>query len=286
MGAWDAALPWLRLGRSSERHRKCPLQGQESRGARERPILRRRRAEPNQAVAAEPPPTRQFQMVTLDSAVLERNCVLPQVADRAALRAYKILRTRLLQRLAAKQWRSVAVTSTKAGEGKTLTSINLAVALSQEPNTRVCLVDLDLQRPQVAAQMGLHCERGLGDYLLGEAEALQVMYNCGSPSLVVIPNTRTFDHSSEMLAGTRMLELLRVIAAEMPRHIVIFDMPPLTSDDVLTFAPRVDGVLLVVAEGRTERASLAKAKELLAEMNLLGVVLNCSSERDGAAAYY
>jgi len=150
----------------------------------------------------------------------------------------------------------------------------------------VCLVDLDLQRPQVAAQMGLHCERGLGDYLLGEAEALQVMYNCGSPSLVVIPNARTFDHSSEMLASTRMLELQRVIAAEMPRHIVIFDMPPLTSDDVLTFAPRVDAVLLVVAEGRTERASLLKAKELIAEMNLLGVVLNYSSERDGAAAYY
>jgi protein-tyrosine kinase len=244
------------------------------------------RPDPNQTIPAEPQPTRQFQTVTLDSAVLERNYVLPQVADRAAQRAYKILRTRLLQRLAAKQWRSVAVTSTKAGDGKTLTSINLAMALSQEPNTRVCLVDLDLQRPQVAAQMGLHCERGLGDYLLGEAEALQVMYNCGSSGLVVIPNTRTFDHSSEMLASTRMLELQRVIAAEMPHHIVIFDMPPLTSDDVLTFAPRVDGVLLVVAEGRTERTALTKARELLAEMNLIGVVLNCSSERDDRESYY
>ena len=245
-----------------------------------------RRTGTGPAVAAEPPPTRQFPMATLDSAVLERNCVLPQVADRTALRAYKILRTRLLQRLATQQWRSVAVTSTKAGEGKTLTSINLAVALSQEPNTRVCLVDLDLQRPQVAAHMGLRCEPGLGDYLMGEAEALQVMYSCGSPNLIVIPNTRAFDHSSEMLAGARMLELLRVIAAEMPRHLVIFDMPPLTSDDVLTFAPRVDGVLLVVAEGRTERSALTKARELLAEMNLIGVVLNCSSERDDRASYY
>ncbi len=225
-------------------------------------------------------------MATLDSTVLERNCVLPQIADHTALRAYKILRTRLLHRLAAQQWRSFAVTSTKAGEGKTLTSINLAMALSQEPNTRVCLVDLDLQRPQVAAQMGLHCERGLGDYLLGEADALQVMYECGSPSLVVIPNTRVFDHSSEMLGSARMLELLKVLATEMPNHLVIFDMPPLTSDDVLTFAPRVDGVLLVVAEGRTERAALTKSKELLAEMNLIGVVLNCSAERDDGTSYY
>jgi protein-tyrosine kinase len=238
------------------------------------------------SVAVEAAPKWQLPLATLDAAIQERNCVLPEVADRTALRAYKILRTRLLHRLAAQHWRSFAVTSTKPGEGKTLTSINLAVTLSQEPNTQVCLVDLDLQRPQVAAQMGLRCERGLGDYLLGEAEALQVMYSCGSPSLVVIPNNRAFDHSSEMLAGARMVELLNVLATEMPQHLVIFDMPPLTSDDVLTFAPRVGGVLLVVGERRTERTALTKARELLAEMNLVGVVLNCSSERDDRESYY
>jgi protein-tyrosine kinase len=231
-------------------------------------------------------PSRQFPLAAVDPVILERNCVLPQVGDRSALRAYKILRTRLLHRLAAQQWHSLAVTSAAAGEGKTLTSINLAMALSQEPNTRVCLVDLDLQRPQLAAHMGLRCERGLSDYLLGAAEAPEVMYACGSQSLIVIPNTQAFDHSSEMLASARMVELLKVINAEMPRHLVIFDMPPLTADDVLTFAPRVDGVLLVVAEGRTERAALARAKELIAEMNLLGVVLNCSAARDDGTSYY
>jgi capsular exopolysaccharide synthesis family protein len=218
--------------------------------------------------------------------VQELNCVLPQVADRAALRAYKMLRTRLLQRLAAKRWRSVAMTSMQAGEGKTLTSINLAVALSQDPNTSVCLVDLDLQRPQVAAQMGLRFERGLGEYLLGEAEAEQVIYSCSSPSLLVIPNTRTFDHSSEMLASARMLELLRIIEEKIPNSIIIFDMPPLTSDDLLTFAPQVDGVLLVVTEGRTERAAIEKSKELINELKLLGVVLNCSGELVDDSTYY
>jgi protein-tyrosine kinase len=245
-----------------------------------------RRAPADQTSPAQPRAPLHFRKVALDSAVLEHNCVLPQVADRAVLRAYKILRTRLLQRLAAKNWRSLAVTSTKSGEGKTLTTINLAVTVAQDPNTRVCLVDMDLQRPQVAAQMGIKCERGLGDYLLGEAEFEQVVYACELPSLLVIPNTRTFDHSSEMLASTRAHELLRLLDAQLPNHILIFDMPPLTSDDVLTFAPRVDGVLLVVAEGRTERASLAKSKELLAEMNLLGIVLNRSAERDDDLAYY
>lgn len=250
------------------------------------PGTRARRTEADPTVAVETRPTRQFETAILNPVILERNCVLPQVADRAALRSYKILRTRLLRRLTAEHWGWIAVTSTRAGEGKTLTSINLAAALAQEPNTHVCLVDLDLPRPQVAAQMGIRCERGLGDYLLGEAEALQVIYSCGIPNLLVVPNSRTFDYSSETLAGARMLELLRVIETELPHHIVIFDMPPLTSDDALAFAPRVDGVLLVVAEGRTQRDAVVKSKELLGEMNLIGVVLNTSSERDDAPSYY
>jgi protein-tyrosine kinase len=241
---------------------------------------------PTQTPKVPDTPSPEFQTATFNPAVQELNCVLPQVADRAALRAYKMLRTRLLQRLAAKRWRSVAMTSMQAGEGKTLTSINLAVALSQDPNTSVCLVDLDLQRPQVAAQMGLRFERGLGEYLLGEAEAEQVIYSCSSPSLLVIPNTRTFDHSSEMLASARMLELLRIIEEKIPNSIIIFDMPPLTSDDLLTFAPQVDGVLLVVTEGRTERAAIEKSKELINELKLLGVVLNCSGELVDDSTYY
>jgi protein-tyrosine kinase len=250
------------------------------------PIKGAREVAESPGMFVERAPTREFPMARVDETVLEQNCVLPHVTDRAAMYSYKILRTRLLHRLAAQNWRSLAVTSTKPGEGKTLTSINLAVALSREPNTRVCLADFDLLRPQVAIQMGLDCERGLDDYLLGDAEPVQVMYGYGSQSLIVIPNKRPLGNSSEMLASARMAELLRAIETEMPNHVVIFDMPPLTYDDVLSFAPRVDCVLLVVAEGRSERAALTKAKELLAEMNLVGVVLNRSMERNSMSYYY
>ena len=230
--------------------------------------------------------TRRFLPATFDTVLMERNRILPQVADQAALRAYKILRTRLLQRLAANKWQSVAITGTESGQGKTLTAINLAITLAQDPNTSVCLVDLDLQRPQLATQMGMGFELGLGDYLLGECQAEQIMYQSNFPHLVIIPNSKRFEHSSEVLAGARMLDLLGIIETEMPRHIVIFDMPPmLLADDVLTFAPHVDGVLLVLAEGLTQRASVEKAKELLGDMNLVGVVLNRSSERD-ISSYY
>ncbi|HEY0939945.1 MAG TPA: CpsD/CapB family tyrosine-protein kinase [Steroidobacter sp.] len=243
-----------------------------------------------------PPPAvdaasvRRFQPVTLERAVLEENHILPHITDPGALRAYKILRTRMLRRLEANQWYSFAVTGATAGEGKTLTSINLAMALAQDSNTWVFLVDLDLQRPKVADYIGLNKslgERGLTDFLLGDATFEQIIYSPGGiERLAVIPNFQAVANASELLTSPRMDELVRALEAEAPRRIVIFDMPPvLASDDVLAFAPQVDGMLLVVAEGITSRDALRGAKELLQEMNLLGVVLN-RSEAQEEAAYY
>lgn len=232
-------------------------------------------------------PARQYPLCPTDAVRMEENRILPQLSDRAALRAYKIMRTRLLQRLAQNYWQSLAVTGTDTGQGKTLTAINLAIALAQDPNTSVFLVDLDLQRPMIGTYMGMTFQHGLGEYLTGEAELGQIIYNPGIERLAVIPNSSSFEHSSERLTGPRMLELESFIKAESPRRIVIYDMPPLLlSDDVLTFAPQVDGILLVVSEGYTTRSALKKSKEILGEMNLIGVVLNRSTERDDAAYYY
>jgi protein-tyrosine kinase len=230
---------------------------------------------------------RQFPLCATDVVRMEENRILPQIADRAALRAYKIMRTRLLQRLGQNNLQTVAVTGTDTGQGKTLTAINLAIALAQDTNTSVFLVDLDLQRPMIGTYMGMTFKHGLGEYLTGEAELDQIIYSPGIERLAVIPNSTSFEHSSERLTGPRMRELESFLKAESPPRIVIYDMPPLLlSDDVLTFAPQVDGILLVVSEGFTTRSALKKSKEILAEMNLIGVVLNRSTERDDAAYYY
>lgn len=232
---------------------------------------------------------RTFQRISLNNTVLEQNRVLPRISDQAALRAYKILRTRVLRRLEANQWRSFAVTGVTAGEGKTLTAINLAMALAQDVNTWVFLVDLDLQRPRVAQYLGmsgLNGEKGLSDYLAGEASLESIVYTPSIERLSIVPNFQPLAQSSELLGSPRMLELLRTLENEAPRRVIIFDMPPvLAADDVLAFAPQLDGVLLVVGEGATSRDSLRSAKEVLTEMNLLGVVLNRSNERDENAYY-
>jgi protein-tyrosine kinase len=232
---------------------------------------------------------KRFQPITLDKAALHDHFIMPQLQDAGALRAYKILRTRVLRRLEANQWHSFALTGVTAGEGKTLTAINLAIALAHDVNTWVALIDLDLQRPRVAEYLGLrnvHGEKGLSDYLQGNATFENIVYSPDIERLAIIPNFAPVLSASEMLTSPRMTELMQALEAETPRRILIFDMPPvLAADDVLAFAPQIDGLLLVVAEGTTDRNSLRRAKEVLAEMNLLGVVLNRSAERNDAAYY-
>jgi protein-tyrosine kinase len=115
----------------------------------------------------------------------------------------------------------------------------------------------------------------------------EICYNAGGiERLAVIPNSKSLQGSSELLVSPRMRALTRALSAETPRRIVIYDMPPLlASDDVLAFAPQVDGLLLVLAEGISARASLEKAKAHLGATNLIGVVLNRSTESNESPYY-
>ncbi len=228
----------------------------------------------------------QYRPAAIDPEALERNRVLLRVQDVAVSRAYKILRTRVLHRMAEHNWYTLGVTGTGAGEGKTITAINLAIALAQDPNVWVYLVDLDLQRPQLGAYLGMSYENGLTDFLTGQAELDQVIYDIGLKRLAVVPNASPLETSSEYLRSARMADFINALEAQTPRRIIILDMPPvMVSDDVLAFASRVDSFLLVASQGLTARRTLANAKEVLSELNVLGVVLNRSTERNDSPYY-
>ncbi|MGH8220023.1 MAG: CpsD/CapB family tyrosine-protein kinase [Steroidobacteraceae bacterium] len=228
----------------------------------------------------------QYIPAPIDRGLLHRSRILPTITDVTVTRAYKILRTRVTHRLVANGWHSVGITGTTAGEGKTLTAVNLALALAQDVNNWVFLVDLDLQRPQLGTYLGMCCPNGLTDYLTGQASLEQIVYDIPQPRLSVVPNVRPVENSSELLLSPRMSDFLHFLQTEPPRRIVVFDLPPLlASDDVLAFAPRVDSFLLVVSQGQTARRTLSNAKEVLSEMNVMGVVLNRSTEHNDSPYY-
>ena len=253
----------------------------------EAPVTRRPQREKVRPPTAYVQPGRSFRPTVVDPMAMERSGVMLQVGDAGTERSYKILRTRVQQRLEEAHWHSIAVTGAAPGDGKTITAINLAVALARDVNTWVFLVDLDLQQPQMAAYLGMKFDKGLSDYLAGQAAFEDVIYEpAGIERLAVVPNGKPLEQSSELLGSPRMFEFCQALANEQPRRIVVFDMPPvLLSDDVLRFLPNVDGLLFVVAEGKTPRAAVEHAREVLPDDKLLGVVLNRSAERQESGYY-
>jgi Mrp family chromosome partitioning ATPase len=133
-------------------------------------------------------------------------------------------------------------------------------------------------------------QKGISEYLMGTAEIADIVYSPSDiPRISIIPNIETIEDSSDLLSGPRMRDLYEWIELQSDRSIVIFDMPPvLVGDDVLAFSTQVDAILLVVTQGKTDRASLEKAVQLLGETNLLGVVLNKCTEtsKDNVYGYY
>ena len=202
-----------------------------------------------------------------------------------ALSAYRMIRTRLLQSTRSNGWRKIAISSAGMGEGKSVTSINLALSISREGNQNVFLIDLDMRRPTIASYLGVSPAHGVQEFFEGRVGAESLFFRIGAPGLAIAAATGSRDASSEMLSSDRLTHLMDYISSQDPNALILLDTPPLlVADDALAVAPRVDGILLVATEGRTKRSDIATACELLQKFNLVGIILNKSSET--IAHYY
>ena len=223
---------------------------------------------------------------TASSTGEESRVLIGENQDDRVLAAYKMLRTRTLKRVRQNDWQVIGVTSPIQGDGKSLTSINLALSLAREESLSVALLELDLRRPSICRQMGVDPVRGLPDYLDGTVELENAMFRPeGTERIAVLPNTEIYENSSETLSAPKVFELIEELKAKGPNTVIICDLPPyLVTDDVLAFAPMVDSFLVVMSEGKTSREVVSKGAEILEELPLLGVVLNRSDE--ATASYY
>ena len=105
--------------------------------------------------------------------------------------------------------------------------------------------------------------------------------------LVIAPTSRPLKESSEHLSTERSVELLSDAQSIMPSTIVVTDLPPLlVSDDAISFLPYVDAVLLVIREGKTSKNDVEQAIELLADVNIAGIILNDTADSSSYGYYY
>ena len=189
----------------------------------------------------------------------------------AAAEQYRVL-SRKLERKVAAGVRRIAVTSATAGEGRTMTAINLALALGVGGRQRVALVDAHLRSPSVHTLLGLSTNGGLVDVVTGRATLEQSMWQFRSDDLWVLPAGRTAE-PHEVIASRRLREVMAELKEKF--DVVIVDAPPvLPTADMLALGTEVDGVLMVVQAGKTPREVIDLALETIAHVPLLGCVLN------------
>lgn len=178
---------------------------------------------------------------------------------------------------------SFVVTSASAGEGKTTTAINLALALA-DAGAEVLLVDADLRNPSVASAMGLEGSVGLTTVLLRRATADEATQQWRDTSLFVLASGTRPPNPSELLGSEAMRRLLGSLLAQY--DYVIVDSPPVgpVIDPVL-ISRLVGGLLLVVSNGQTGKRELAAALRQLAtvKVEVSGFALNLV---DGGSGYY
>jgi len=202
--------------------------------------------------------------------------------------AYRDLRTSIL--LSASADRSpkiLLVTSSLRGEGKTTTSINLAIALAQA-NERVLLVDCDLRKPSIHKIFGLENVDGLSGFLSGASTTdVPLTQPTQVPNLFVLPAGRVPPNPSELIGSSRMTECLLALMERFD-HILI-DSPPLLSvTDARILATIVDGVVLVIKGGETPKEAAIRSRRLLQDVNarILGTMLNKVDFRSSGSYYY
>jgi capsular exopolysaccharide synthesis family protein len=190
--------------------------------------------------------------------------------------AYKMLRTQVVQRMRQNGWKALGVTSPVSHEGKTLTAVNLSLALAMDLAYTVLLVDADMRRPDVHRTFGLGVCPGLTEYLLDEVPLEQLLIHPGIGRFVFLPGGRPIMNSAEALASPKMASLVEELKHRYPTRLIVFDLPPLlTRADVLGFVTHLDAVLLVTEEGKTASTEVQRAGTLLkGTVPLLGAVLN------------
>jgi capsular exopolysaccharide synthesis family protein len=188
--------------------------------------------------------------------------------------SFRQLRTNLQFANISGAARSVLVTSSLPGEGKSTTATNLAIALAQGGQS-VCLIDADLRRPMVHEYLGLERNAGLTTALIGTADVSDLLQPWGDDNLYVLTSGSIPPNPSELLGSAQMNDLL--LRLEQSFDVVIIDAPPLLPvTDAAVLAQRVGGVIVISGVQKVKRHDVERSLNALAMVGveILGIVLN------------
>jgi protein-tyrosine kinase len=231
--------------------------------------------------------------IAIDSTALRAAGYLPEEKlDHRFIEHYRRIKRPLVERALASgtDARLILVSSALPGDGKTFTSINLALSMARERDVSVLLIDADIPRARISEVFGLREERGLTGALTDESVDVEsLLVATDIPGFEILPAGRPVADATERLASARMSQVFARLAARNPRRLVIIDSAPLlASSEGRVLLPIAGQVVLVVRAGVTPQRAVLDSVALVDKNKLRGLVLNQAppSSGDGKYGYY
>jgi non-specific protein-tyrosine kinase len=230
-------------------------------------------------------------LMNMEGGAAERDLVLLDDPRSATAEAFRVLRTNIQFKAVDAPIRTLLVTSAAPAEGKTLTSINLALVFAKA-GKKVILVDADLRRPTIHKRLGMSNDRGLSNLLIADHPAsagASASYLRKGPedNLFVLTSGPVPHNPAELLSGPRTRKLVKVLGTLA--DVVIFDSPPAaTVADAAILGAYADGTLHIIRAGKTRRDLVLKARDILhrVDAKVLGPILNGVKQGDIGYYYY
>jgi receptor protein-tyrosine kinase len=250
------------------------------------------------APAAEPERPAKSKRVDIDLERLKAaGYITADNATSAIATEYRVIKRPLLDNVAGRSAakvensRVIMVTSALPGEGKTFTSVNLAMSIALELDSRVLLIDADVTRPSVMAQLGLRESRGLMDALLDPGLDLsEVLLRTNVEKLSLLPAGSADARSTELLASDAMARFVHELNGRYRDRILVFDAPPLlATTEARVLAKHMGQIVVVVEADRTTHGALHDALETIRSCPVVATLLNKATRSDlgtYASAYY
>jgi protein-tyrosine kinase len=183
----------------------------------------------------------------------------------------------------------IMVTSSVTGEGKTYMAVNLALAVAQERDHTVLLVDCDVTKQGASRLLGVEKRRpDFTDLLASETSSVaDALLRTDVPGLVLLPAGRPHEFITEMIASQRMARLVKELGSRYSDRLLIFDAPPLlATPETQVLAGLVGQVVFVIEAGKTPHSIVEEALQMIPKEKAIGLVLNKSESLSSRGGYY
>lgn len=210
------------------------------------------------------------------------------------LEEFRIIKRPLLKRAFAERapgtnpGNLIMITSSLPGEGKTYSSINLAMSIAMELDHTVLLVDADVARPSVMRTLGLPAQRGLMDILLDDSlDVSDVLLRTNVDTLAILPAGTITPHATELLASSTMTALVHELANRYPDRVIIFDSPPLLlTSESRELASHMGQIVVVVEAQTTTQHAVKEALQRLEGFDNVNLIYNKTRDLPGIEETY